>query len=331
VGSILQFGVQLPTALKLVPKLKLGFSLKLKSVRDVIRSFFPVVIGRGVVQFSAYIDNILASFLPMGAVSALGYAQSIYTLPVSLFGMSVSAAELPAMSSAYGSKDLEVTLRNRINAALRKIAFLVVPSVVGFLILGDVVAGLLYQTGEFNQKTSHYVWGILAGSSVGLLATTLGRLYSSAFYSLRDTRTPLRYSIIRVILTTGLGYLMGLRLAVWIGVNPSWGTAGLTASAGIAGWVEFYLLRRGINQRIGETGLPLGLLTKLWGSALFCGAIGFALKQLFSGDHPAIRGTAIILIFVVLYFGLTAALGIEESKQFTHRILVKLKIKAKLE
>ena len=72
------------------------------AVRTVIRNFVPVFIGRGVVQISAYVDTVLASLLPTGAVAALSYAQVLYTLPVSLFGMSVSAAELPAMSRDRG-------------------------------------------------------------------------------------------------------------------------------------------------------------------------------------------------------------------------------------
>ena len=56
--------------------------------------------------------------------------------------------------------------------------------------------------------TRLYVWAILAGSSVGLLASTLGRLYSSTYYALRDTRTPLRYALVRLSLTTALGIFM---------------------------------------------------------------------------------------------------------------------------
>ena len=73
-------------------------------VRAVLRNFGPVFVGRGVVQISAYVDTVLASLLPTGAVAGLSNAQVLYTLPVSLFGMSVSAAELPAMASAVGSE-----------------------------------------------------------------------------------------------------------------------------------------------------------------------------------------------------------------------------------
>src|ERR1700738_2501099 len=88
-------------------------------------------------------------------------------------------------------------LRARLNAGLRQITFLVVPSVAGFLILGDVIVAAIYKSGRFTQADVIYVWGILAGSTVGLLASTLGRLYSSGFYALRDTKTPLRFAVLR--------------------------------------------------------------------------------------------------------------------------------------
>ena len=96
--------------------------------------------SRGVVQISAFVDAFLASFLGQGAVVALNYAQSLYTLPVSLFGMSVSAAELPAMSRAVGAAAVVAeTLRHRLDQGLRRISFFIVPSAVAFLALGDVM------------------------------------------------------------------------------------------------------------------------------------------------------------------------------------------------
>ena len=117
----------------------------------VVRNFFPVFISRGVVQISAYVDALLASLLPTGAVAALAYAQTLYTLPVSLFGMSVSAAELPAMSGAVGAEsEVAEVLRARLNAGLRQIAFFVIPSVAAFLVLGDVIVAAIYQSGPFH-------------------------------------------------------------------------------------------------------------------------------------------------------------------------------------
>ena len=243
----------------------------------------PVFFSRGVVQVSAYVDTLLASLLPTGAVAGLTNAQLLYTLPVSLFGMSVSAAELPALSAisaldrgaAGGDPPAPPSCGGRLDAGLRRIAFFVVPSAVAFLALGDVIAAALLESGRFAHSDSVYVWGILAGSAVGLLASTLGRLYSSTYYALRDTRTPLRYAIVRVLLTTVLGYVFAIPLPRWLGISSVWGAAGLTASAGLAGWVEMLLLRRTLNARIGKTGLPVEYVAKLWGSAIAGAAIAW--------------------------------------------------------
>jgi putative peptidoglycan lipid II flippase len=235
--------------------------------------------------------------------------------------MSVSAAELPAMSSALGSTaEVSAQLRQRLDSGLRQIAFFIVPSAMGFLALGDVMTGMLYQTGKFQHDDVLYVWAILAGSSVGLLASTLGRLYSSTYYALHDTRTPLRYAALRVFLTIVLGYLCSIPLPRLLGINQQWGAAGLTASAGISGWVEFVLLRRTLNRRIGRTGLPLSYMTKLWASALVAAAIGWGIKLAPGQLHPIIKGTLVLVPYGLIYFGATSALGLSEASALFGRL-----------
>jgi putative peptidoglycan lipid II flippase len=313
VGSGLQFLVQLPVVVSLAPNLKFAVDLASDHVKTVVHNFLPAFISRGVVQLSAYIDTWLASWLPTGAVTGLTNAQLLYTLPVSLFGMSVSAAELPAMSGAVGadSEGAEI-VRRRLNAGLRQIAFFVLPSAVAFLALGDVIAGGLLETGSFNHSDSIYVWGILAGSAVGLLASTLGRLYSSTYYALRDTRTPLKFAIVRVILTTVLGYVFAIYFPSWLSIDPMWGAAGLTASAGIAGWFEMVLLRHTLNSRIGKTGLPPTFVGKLVASAVTGVVVALLVKQILPVVHPVVLAVAVLTPYGLTYFGLTAALGVPE-------------------
>ena len=111
-GSALQVIVQLPVVLRLLKGLHLSLNYRTENVKTVVSNFIPVFVGRGVVQISAYVDTLLASWLPMGAVAALSYAQILYLLPVSLFGMSVSASELPHMSGTLGSdEEVAATLR----------------------------------------------------------------------------------------------------------------------------------------------------------------------------------------------------------------------------
>jgi putative peptidoglycan lipid II flippase len=341
VGSALQFAVQIPTVRRLAPDLRFVPDLGSEDLRTVVRNFLPALVSRGVVQVSAYVDTLIASLLSTGAVAGLTNAQSLYTLPVSLFGISVSAAELPAMAGLAGvegrgarsavdasgggsqvdaggrSADPPTeALRRRLDNGLRQIAFFVVPSAMAFLAFGDVLAGALLQGGRFGHVEAVYVWRILAGSAIGLLASTLGRLYGSAYYALRDTRTPLRYAVIRVVLTTGLGYLFAIELPPRLGISGEWSAAGLTASAGIAGWVEFLLLRATLSSRIGRTGLPVSYVVRLWSAAAIGAALGWTVKLVliprFPPLHPIVIAIVVLGPYGLTFFGIGALIGVEE-------------------
>jgi putative peptidoglycan lipid II flippase len=319
-GSALQFGVQLPLVMQLA-RVKFNRDAGSDSAQSVFRNFVPAFISRGVVQISAYIDALIASWLPTGAVAVFAYAQVLYTLPVSLFGMAVSAAELPVMSSALGTEsEVASYLRGRLDGGLQRIAYYIVPSAVGFFALGDMMSAILFESGRFAHSDSIWVWQILAGSTVGLLASTWGRLYSSTYYALRDTRTPLRFAIIRVVLTTVLGYIAALQLPGWLGIDPRLGVAGLTASAGIAGWLEFYLLRRGINRRIGATGVSSSIMARLWIAAITSAALGWAVKLAWDTQHKIVHGIIVLAVYGVSYLIVTSLFRIPEAAQLTARL-----------
>jgi putative peptidoglycan lipid II flippase len=317
-GSLLQLGVQLPSVIRLAGRLRFQLNLASSNVRIILRNFIPGFAGRGVNQLSSYVDLTLASHLAnSGAVAALFYAQNIYLLPVSLFGMSISNAELPEMASQDGSDEAVATaLRNRLEDAMRRVAFFIIPSVAAFLALGDSIAALIYQTGKFTRSDARYVWMVLAGSTIGLLASALGRLYTSAFWALRDTQTPFRFASLRVVLTGCLGWFLAFPVPGWLGLPPSLGLVGLTASAGMAAWLEFALLRRAMNRRIGQTGLRFSYMAELWSIAVAAAILSFALKYwVTQGMSPLISGTLVLLIYGLAYFGGTIGLRIPEALQ----------------
>jgi len=320
-GAALQFLVQLPRTLGLTKRIRFAPGLGSPHVRRVVRNFAPVFVSRGVVQISSYIDNFLATFLPTGMVATFGYASAVFVLPVSLFGMSVSAAELPEMSRAAGvAADVAAGLRERLGRGLRHIAYFVVPSAVAFLALGDVIAAVLFQYKKFTPQDSLYAWGILAGAAVGLLATTMGRLYSSTYYALHDTRTPLKFAVVRVVLTSALGYFCALPLPRLLGIDPHWGAAGLTVSAGIAGWVEFSLLRSRLNARIGVTGLPGRLVFTLWSCAAVAAAAGWGVRVLTAGRNHLVAGLLVLGTYGVVYLAATVVADVPEARATLGRV-----------
>jgi putative peptidoglycan lipid II flippase len=242
--------------------------------------------------------------------------------------MSVAAAELPQMS-------VTGDVRSRLERGLRQIAFFVVPSVAAFLFIGRALVAALYQTGEFRADDTLLVWYILAGSTVGLLAVTLGRLYSSAFYALRDPKTPLRFAVVRVCLTAVLGVVFAFPLRPAIvaliellrlrvpqtaeGVKVI-GAVGLTASAGMAGWIEFALLRRALARRIGTVSVAPSFLIRLWISALIAAAAGVACDMLLPRMHHILHAVFVAGAFGVVYFAATMMLRVEEARATLGRL-----------
>ena len=321
VGSVAQFAVQLPTVWHVERRLRFDVAMRGANVRTVATNFVPVFIGRGVVQVSAYADSVIASLVGSGAVAILGFAQVITMLPVSLFGMSVSAAELPAMSRETGDDDaIAAALRGRLRDGLSRIAFYVIPSAVAFVALGDIIAAALMQTGKFARTDVVWLWGVLAGSAVGLLAGTLGRLYSSTWYALRDTKTPLRFALVRVALTISLGLVAALRLPAWIGIDARWGVAGLTASAGVAAWVEFLLLRRSIARRIGDAGFELREVVPLWFFALIAALPAWGVKLAIGPDRPLLLGLIALPLYGGAYYAAAVAAGVAEARAASGRV-----------
>jgi putative peptidoglycan lipid II flippase len=343
-GAFLQFGVQLPfiywrktaSGKSVGSNIIFALDVTLAPVRQVFRSLGPVLVSRGVVQLSAFIDGFIASWLGMQAVASLGYAQNIYLIPISLFGMSVSAAALPEMSSATGSREeINEKLRIRLVAGKRNIAFYVIPCVAGFLILGRYIVAALLQNGVFGAEDTLWVWYILMGSTVGLLAATWGRLYSSVFYALRDTRTPLWFAIIRVTLTAVLGVLFAFPLRPYLNtillrslhlplpnipnIDVGLGAVGLTLSAGLAGWVEFLLLRWALQKRIGSTALPNHYPTKIWAAAFCAAGSGWAARHFVNLHFRWLNLGMILGVFGVVYALITLATGLPEARALLRR------------
>lgn len=346
VGGVAQFAVQVPGVRRLEPRLRPSLRTGDPHVRRVLRAFTPALAGRGAVQLLAFVDLLLASYLATAAVSALSFAQVLYLLPISLFGMSVAAAELPELASTDPGD--RAAVRRRLTAGLERVAFYVVPTATVYLLLGDLVIGALNQRGRFGPLDTLQVWAVLAGYSVGLNATTSSRLLQSALYASGDARSPAVFSVARVLLAAAVGGVLMLqldRVAVTaaglelVGALPALtpvaealrgdvpnahrlGAVGLSLAAGISAWVEYALLRRRLGAGRGEL---------RWGGRargpIAAGAAAVALAalagRLLTGGLPPLLAAPLTLLPAGLaYLAVTAALGVPEA-----RTLVRLPVR----
>ena len=345
-GGAAQLAVQVPGVARVLRgTLRPSLRTDLPGVRQVLRAFGPVVAGRGVVQVAAYVDLFLASFLATGAVAALTYAQVLYTLPISLFGMAVAAAELPDLSQA-DQADRDATVR-RLQAGLARIAFFVVPTTAAYLVLGDLVVGLLYQSGRFGPDAALQVAIVLAAYSVGLLATTSGRLLQSALYGMRETRLPALFSVVRVTLAAALGLVLMAQLdqvAVTaaglevVGDLPATslasdalrgadrnalrlGAAGLALGSGLAGWVEYWLLRAALGRRVGSVRLGGGDGGRILAAAAVAAAVGLVARALVADLPVALAALLALPAVAAAYAAVAYALGVREARALLQRLL----------
>lgn len=308
-GSVLQLVVQLPTTWGLVGGSALTFS-NLRSwggehVRRVLGNFVPAVMGRGVVQISAYIDEVLLSFLGAGVMAAVGYSQMLYLLPFSLVGTATAAAELPELARAAASDaGARERLRARLEAQWGRLNFLLVPAFVGYVMLGDSVVSLLFRTGRFGADDVRVVWVLLIGMCVGLIASAKSRVLVSAFWAQEDTRLPLKIATLRVVLAASMGCVIVFVLRPRYDWNPISAAFWLVFASGLAAWVEFSLLKGLLARRIGAIRTRLAHELMPWICALGLGSLVFFARSLpmeWTGLSPSLADLAIAAVGLAVY------------------------------
>ena len=235
--------------------------------------------------------------------------------------MAVSAAELPEMARVTGDAEaIAAALRARLKSALRRVVFLVMPSAIAFVALGDVIVGLVFQSGRFDAGDTHAVWIILAGSALGLSAGTQGRLLASAFYALGDTKTPLRAALVRVAITFIAGWAFALPLRHQLGYSAVWGAFGLTASAGVAAWIEYELLRRWLARRIGHVPVPVGLVLGSFAAAAVAGALTWMVMHAVAPRGVLVAAALALPLYGALYLWPMVVFRVPEVAAVTGRL-----------
>ncbi len=283
-GGVLQFTVQLPYVIPLLRHFRFSLGRRVTGIREAVRNFIPVVAARGVVNIGSLLEVFAAALLAEGAVAALGYAQTLYLLPISLFGMAIAAAELPELSRQRAlPKEM---LAEQISAALERIHFLVVPSMVAFILFGDLLIGGIYQRGSFLATDTPVVYAVLAAYALGLVATAGSRVLSSAFYALRDTRTPARMAYLRVSVSLALGVALMFPLDR-LGVSGlHYGAVGLALGSAVAAWIEYILLRRSLGRAVGPHGAKAGVRWRISVAVLVAGIVAVVAKWMLGFSVP---------------------------------------------
>ncbi len=220
------------------------------ALREAAGMVWPVFIGSAVGAVAIFSDQIMGSMLEVGSVSSLSYADKLFQLPLGLFVAGITVPLFPLLSEQVAAKAPE-RVKATLSFALRLMAFLLFPVMAGFILLRYAITGLIFQHGEFTAAdTSPTAW-VLLFLLLGLYCYAGRDTLTRVFYAYHDMRTPVKISVITVVVNIGLSYLF-MRL---LGVGGL--ALGTTVSLTMNFFVLLYLLRRKIG--------PMGL-TKMTGS-----------------------------------------------------------------
>ncbi len=327
-GGLLQFAVQLPLVLRVTEGLRLSLSLRAKGVRTTLANLGPAIAGRGVGQLGAYVDLFLASFLVKGALAALTWGQRLYLLPISLFAVSVAAAELTELSRLRGdAPERARAASERAQRSLAAMSFLVAPTLVGYVLLGFGIVGAIYRRGEFDLADNGLVFLVLSAYSLGLLASSASRLLQSVFFALGDTRSPARIAAMRLVLAAGLGTVLMVQLDRFpLGEVLPWlraaapegaqalrlGAVGLALGSAVGAWLELGLLLGRLKRRDVAVRAPW----RSWMLHLALGAVcvaPWAATQTLVPGPPWIAGVVPVVGFAITYLGAANVLKVPEA------------------
>ena len=314
-GGVLQLLFQLSFVSGYLKGVVLSLGRRVAAASRVVRNFVPVMAARGAATLSGLLDLELGSLLAVGAVGAMGYAQPIYLLPISLFGMSIAAAELPELTRDHAAGMDRV--RGRAERAVGTVLFWLVPSAVGYMIFGPEVIGIIYQTGEFTGGDAAAIGLILAVYAVGLPASGTSRVLSSTFYALGEVRTPARIAYARILVSAAVGASVMFPLDRLTVGGLGMGAAGLAAGASVGAWLELALLRRSLSRLL--PGLSFGgrkVLACVLAVAIASGA-GLVTATLLPPLHPALSGGATLLTFGIVYLLVADRLGASPERVAT--------------
>lgn len=316
VGAVLQVGAQLPEVLRLVGPLRPTLDRAADGVRQTLRNVVPVVTALGVVQLSAFVDLQIASFLTAGAATNITYANTLALLPVSLFGVSVAAASLPEFSRESGALALDA-LRERLRSGWQRILFYIVPSAFVFGFLGEYCVGMLYRAGRFGAAEERVVYTVLAAYAVGLVSFGSVKLLASAYHALQDYRTPLRSSIVSIVVSA----VAAVSIAVPLRASP-YATAGIALASSLGSYVNLTLLARGLRQRLGALYTPAMWVgtRRIFVAALVATLAGWFMRLVhhaaYPDLHPRVAGVPVLAVFAVAYLGTAWLFGSHEAARW---------------
>jgi len=243
VGGLLQWSFQLPFAWRLGMRFRPVLRLGDPALRRTARLMLPGLFGVGITQINVLVGQALASLLPEGSIAALYYAGRLNELTLGVFAISVATVVLPLMSRQAAREELD-DLAETLNFALRQVTLITLPAAVGLILLRHDIVAVLYEHGEFDAVATDLTAGALWGYSLGLVAYAAVRILAPGFYALKDTRTPVIFAAVGMVVNVG-GCLVLMRVLQ---------ASGIALANSVAAAINATLLLLALRRRLGAIG-----------------------------------------------------------------------------
>jgi len=296
-GGMLQFFFQLPFLIRKKIRFRFNFNFRHPAIKQIGLLMIPGLIGTAVYQINEVVDTIFATSLPDGSVSYLFYAGRLMEFPLGIFVIAIGTAALPSFSALVAQGKTE-QFKETVSFAFRLASFICIPAMLGLIFLKTPILNLLFQRGAFDYLATRMTARALLCYSVGLWAIGGVRVLAPAFYSLQDTKTPLKIGLICL----GANVIL-----ILVFIHPL-KHAGLALATGLSSILNLILLYRKLNQRLG--GLDVAKNIKSLLKTFLCGLpMGWVAYLICSVGDWTGSGNTIEKVFL-LVAGMIAGIGV---------------------
>jgi len=308
VGGALQFLILIPQMVRRGMRFDFGISFSHPGIRSVARVIFPRFFGLGISQINFFVDTYFAKAarMPRGSLTALYVADRVMELVLGGYAIAVATAILPMMAHHAAANNYE-GLKKTLTFAVRIVAYITVPAAMGLMILREPIIRVLFQHGQFVAASTSLTARPLLYYAICLPALACVKLIVPAFYSARDTKTPVIVAFISFLLNIVLNLIF---LEFLFRRFQNGGPALATA---LATFFDFFTLFIIFRLRYGSLGMldilrsisKISLCAAIMGAG--CMIANHYAKNVLQGAFPLQLTvfTGMILGATLLYVGLT--------------------------
>ena len=241
-GGILQFVLQIPYLIKAGFKMKFSVDFSHPGIRSIFRMMLPALFGIAVYQINILMSTMLASMLPGGSISYLYYSDRLTEIVLGVFVVSLGNVLLPELSGFAASHDYK-KIRDLYLSSVKAVLFISIPACIALLTAGFPIISVLFKRGNFSAGDAEMTFKALFYASMGVPSISLLRITVPAFYSLKDTKTPVIASLFSFVINIGLGFIL---------MQTVLKQGGLTLALSVASTIQMFILMIALQRRIGS-------------------------------------------------------------------------------